>query len=88
MVQNDLMTIKEKSDRLSWVVVVAVPFAVMPARPWEKHQAELSPSIGNRSNEWFLPRKTEFKGWVTDYKQCSYQGLTDTEVSDFIGDLK
>ena len=28
------------------------------------------------------------KGWVTDYKQCSNQGLTDTEVSDFIRDLQ
>ena len=39
------------------------------------------PGFGNRSNEWFIPRKSEFKGWVTDY-----QGLTDTEFSDFIGD--
>ena len=27
------------------------------------------------------------KDGVTDYKQCSYQGLADTEVSDFIRDL-
>ena len=26
-------------------------------------------------------------GWITDYKQCSYQGLTETEVSTFIKDL-
>ena len=44
--------------------------------------------IGNRLNDWFIPRKMEFKGWVTDDKQCSYQGLTDTEVSDFINDLQ
>ena len=29
----------------------------------------------------------EFKGGVTDYKQCSYQGLTETEVSTVIKDL-
>ena len=28
----------------------------------------------------------ELKGWVTDNKKCSYQGLTDTEVSNFIRD--
>ena len=36
---------------------------------------------------FFMPRKMEFKGWVTDYKQCSYQGLTETEVSGFVNDL-
>ena len=25
---------------------------------------------------------------VTDYKKCSYQGLTDIEISDCIGDLQ
>ena len=29
----------------------------------------------------------EFKSWGTNYKQCRYQGLTDTEVSNFINDL-
>ena len=33
-------------------------------------------------------KKKEFKGWVTDNKKCSYQGLTDTEVSNFIRDLR
>ena len=69
-----------------------VPFVVMPARPWEKDQAELSLdhrqvfitilTIGSK------PRKMEFKMLVTDCKQCSHQGLTDTEVSEFIGDLQ
>ena len=34
-----------------------------------------------------MPRRVEFKGWVTDYKQYLYQGLTDTEVSNLINDL-
>ena len=34
-----------------------------------------------------MPRKMKFKGWVTDNKQCSYQELTETEVSNFIKDL-
>ena len=29
-------------------------------------------------NDFFMPRRLEFKGWITDYKQCRYQGLTDT----------
>ena len=41
--------------------------------------------IGNRLDDWFMSRKIEFKG---HYKQCSYQGQTDTEFSDFIGDLQ
>ena len=36
--------------------------------------------VAVRLNELFKPRRMEFKGWVTDYKQCRYQGLTDTEV--------
>ena len=35
------------------------------------------PGIGIRLKDFFMPRKMEFKGWVTDNKQCSYQGLTD-----------
>ena len=34
-----------------------------------------------------MPQRMEFKGWVTDHKQCGYQGLTDTEVSNLINDL-
>ena len=34
-----------------------------------------------------MQRTMEFKGWVTDYKQFLYQGLTETEVSNFIQDL-
>ena len=29
----------------------------------------------------------EFKGWVADYKQCMYQGLTDTVVLNLINVL-
>ena len=46
------------------------------------------PPLAPRFNDIFFPRKMESKGWVTDYKQCSYQGLADTEVSDFIRDLQ
>ena len=35
-----------------------------------------------------MQRKMDFKGLVTDYKQCGYQGLTETEVSNSIKDLR
>ena len=44
------------------------------------------PGVAVRLNDLFLPRRMEFKGWVTDNKQCRYQGLTDTEVSNLIND--
>ena len=37
-----------------------------------------APALASRFNDVFLPRKMELKGWITDYKQCCYQGLTDT----------
>ena len=44
-----------------------------------------STSCAIKNNDLFMPRRMEFKGWVTDYKQCRYQGLT--EVSNLINDL-
>ena len=46
------------------------------------------PAFASRKSEIFIPRKMECKGWVTDYKKCSYQGLTATEVPHFIRDLQ
>ena len=46
-----------------------------------------SGTFATRLNDIFLPRKMEFKGWVTDFKQCSHQGLTGSEVANFIKDL-
>ena len=40
-----------------------------------------------RLHAFLMPRKMEKKGWVTDYKQCSCEGFTETEVSNFIKDL-
>ena len=33
------------------------------------------PASASRFSEIFIPRKMEFKGWLTDYKKCSYQEL-------------
>ena len=44
--------------------------------------------IAARLNDFFVPRKMEFKGWVTDYKRCSLEGLTNNEVTNSISDLQ
>ena len=71
--------------------MVAVRLAVMPARPLEKGPsgtfARPPPGIDLPLDDFLMPRKMEFKGWVTDYKQCGYQVPTETEVSNFIKDL-
>ena len=43
--------------------------------------------VASKLSDVFMPRRMEFKGWVTDKKQCRYQGLTDTEVLNVIDDL-
>ena len=35
--------------------------------------------VAVRLNDLFMPRRMEFKGWVTDYMQCRYQGLTSAQ---------
>ena len=44
--------------------------------------------IAARYNEIFVPRKMEFKGWVTNYTRGSCQGLAMDEVVGFVVDLK
>ena len=46
------------------------------------------PGIAARLNDFFVPRKMEFKGWVTGYKRCGLEGLTNDEVTNFISDLQ
>ena len=41
-------------------------------------------ALASRFSQIFIPRKVEFIGWVADHKKCSCQGLTATEVSNFI----
>ena len=44
------------------------------------------PALTSRNNEISIPRKMELKGWITDYKRCSFQGLTANKVTNFFGD--
>ena len=83
---------KIRPDCWSRAAAVAAPLAVASVRQFGKGPsgtfARPPPELGIRLNDFCMPRKMEFKGWVTDYKQCSYQGLTETEVSDFIKDQR
>ena len=91
MVQNDLITIKEKIRQLelgsgSGSTVGSDASTAVGKRPSGTF-ARPPPRVGIRLNDFFMPRKMEFKGWVADYKQSSYQGLSETDVSNFIKDL-
>ena len=46
------------------------------------------PAPASRYNDVFVPRKMEFKGWVTDYTRSSFQGITLDEVMRLIVDLQ
>ena len=91
MVQNDSVTMKESIRQLesgsgSGSAVGSDASTAVGKGPSGTF-ATPPPGIGIRLNDFFMPRKMEFKGLVTDYKQCRYQGLTETEVSNFIQDL-
>ena len=44
------------------------------------------PGIAVRLDDFFMPRKMEFKGWVTDYKRCCLERFTNNEVTSLISD--
>ena len=46
------------------------------------------PPLSPRWNDTFIPRKMEFKGWVTDHSESSLQGITDDEVTKLLIDLE
>ena len=90
MVQNDCMTIKEKIRQTEMGSgsgsTVCSDGSTAGGQGPSGTFARPPPGIGSRFNDFLMPRKVEFKGWVTDYKQCSYQRLTENEVSNFIKD--
>ena len=36
----------------------------------------------------FIPRKMEFKGWVADHSEGSFQGITDDAVAKLLNDFE
>ena len=46
------------------------------------------PPLASRWNDTFIPRKMEFKGWVTDCSESTLQGVTDEEIMKFLNDLE
>ena len=45
-------------------------------------------AIAARYQSHFIPRRMEFKGWITDFQQCSLQVIAMEEIKDFIDDLE
>ena len=88
MVQNDLQTIEERIRQLEPGSGSASTVGSDADTAVEKGLIGIfgRPPLGSgiRLND-FLPRKMELKKWVTDYEQCSYQGLTETEVEIYQG---
>ena len=86
MVQNDLQTIKDKIRQIDTGSGSTVGSDVSTAVGRGQSGTFARPPLGVavRLNDLFMQRKVELKGWVTHYKQCSYQGLTETEVSNFL----
>ena len=91
MVQNDLQAIKDKIRQLesgsgSGGTVgsdVSTAVGIWPSGTFARPPQGAVVGL----NDLFMPRRMELKGWVTDDKQCSYPGVTDTEVSNLINDL-
>ena len=46
------------------------------------------PLLTSRWNEILIPRKVEFKGWVTDCSEGNLQGITDDDVAKLLGYLE
>ena len=49
--------------------------------------ARPQPGTATRYDENYVPRKMEFKGWITEYTRSSFQGTTIDEVAAFVVDL-
>ena len=83
MVQNDLQAIKDKIRQLGSGSgsgrTVGSDVSTAVGRGPTGTFARPPQGVAVRLNDLLMPRRMEFKGWVTDYKQCRYQGLTDTE---------
>ena len=92
LVHNDSMTIKGKIRQLDLGSCSGSTVGSDASTPVGKEPsgtfARPPPGIGVRFNDFFLPRKMEFKRWVTEYKQSCHQGLTETDVSNFNKDMR
>ena len=91
MVQNDLLAIKDEIRQLvlgscSGSTVGSNDSTAVGRGPSGTF-ARPPEGVASKLSDVFMPRRMEFKGWVTDKKQCRYQGLTDTEVLNVIDDL-
>ena len=81
MVQTDSQAIKEKIRQLESGSgsgsTVGSEISTAVGKGPSGTSARPPPGNAIRINDFFMPRRMEFKGWFTDYKLCSYQGLTE-----------
>ena len=91
MVRNDLQTIKDKirqlESRSGSGSTVGCDVSAAVGKGPSGTFARPPLGVAARLNDLFMPRKMEFRGCVTAYKKCSYQGLTEIEVSNVIQDV-
>ena len=90
MVQNDMATMKEETRHimLGSGSTVCGEASTAVGKGASGTFARPPPDFAARLHDFFVPRKMEFKGCVTDFKRCKVEGLTDTEVSNFLCDLQ
>ena len=90
MAKIDLQAIKEKIRQLESGSsgTVGSEVSTVVGRGSGGTFARQQQEVAVKLNDLFLSRRVEFKGWVTDYKQCRYQRLTDTKILNLINDLR
>ena len=88
-VQRDLAVMKEEIKNLKMGSLSAVcSEAGTGLRLGASGTFARPPALACRYYEILIPRKMEFKGWITDYTRSSFQGTTNEEVMVFIVELQ
>ena len=89
VVQNDLAVMKEEIQKLKMESGSTVCSEASTAVDLGASGTFAKPpGIASRYNEVFIPRKMEFKGWITDNTKSSFQGITNKLVVVMIVDLE
>ena len=88
LVQNELAVMKDELKNLKMGRGSTVLSEANTGVGWESGTFAWLPPLTSRWNDIFVPRKMEFKGWVTDFSESSFQGITDDEVATLVSDLE
>ena len=88
LVQNELAVMKEEIKNLKMGCGSTVCSEASTGVGLGSGTFTWSPPLTSRWNGIFVPRRMEFKGWVTDYSKNCVQGITDDEVATLVSDLE